>query len=217
MYPRSKKETERLHRLNRPAPKAPIDDDLPSIDSHDEDDDAWSSGLDDDLISAGPSNSGDSSLEDSEDEGNVARRPAGSELDSDAEMPYETLPRKRRPSWDEDKKLPVQRLPIKLADGRIQKTGTNAIAVSETDESDDEEEEEVPAVRNEKWRVDDISTGGRFGRPAVIDVVGNKSRKAAVQGAKDQIAGICQEIVAEPENSVRTSGSISLLYMLIER
>lgn len=59
------------------------------------------------------------------------------------------------------------------------------------------------AELEERYKVEDVSTGARFGRPAVIDIIGNKSRTARIQGAKDQIAGICQEIIADPENSVR--------------
>ncbi|KAJ2991320.1 hypothetical protein NUW54_g8224 [Trametes sanguinea] len=43
---RSKKETERLRQLHKPVRK-PVEDDLPSIHSHDEDEDGWSSGASD--------------------------------------------------------------------------------------------------------------------------------------------------------------------------
>ncbi|KAJ7658713.1 hypothetical protein DFH06DRAFT_1407183 [Mycena polygramma] len=42
---RSKKETERLHRLDKPLKKSADKDDLPSLDSHDEDEGAWDSDL----------------------------------------------------------------------------------------------------------------------------------------------------------------------------
>ena len=54
-------------------------------------------------------------------------------------------------------------------------------------------------------KVEDVSTGARFGRPAVVDVIGQRSRKARIQGAKEQIAGLCQEILGDPENSVRST------------
>ncbi|KAF7363412.1 Nucleolar complex-associated protein 3 [Mycena sanguinolenta] len=184
---RSKKETERLRQLNKPARKAPEkDDDLPSLDSHDEEDD-WSS----DLLS------NDNSLSDDDSEGSMP----SSDLDSDAEMPYETAPRKRRPSWESPPDQGIQKLPIKLPDGRIQKTGTKLkpLPTSEdTEESEDEDEDEA----QEEPRREDVSTGARFGRPAVVDIVGNKSRATRIQGAKDQIASICQEIMADPENSL---------------
>lgn len=129
-------------------------------------------------------------------------------IDSDEEMEYETLPRKRRPSWEpeSDCDTGIQRLPIKLANGKIQKTEAKVYLLkenheeSEAEDSDPEVEDQAPR----KYLVEDVSTGARFGRPAVIDVIGNKSRKLRVQAAKEQIAGICQEIVTDPENSVST-------------
>lgn len=185
---RSKKETVRLHQLNKPARKA-VEDDLPSIDSHDEDEDSWSSGVDGEGLSMQDSASDDM-------------------LDSDAEMPYEVAPRKRHPSWDSDDDININHLPTKLADGRIQKSGSKPTVIHTADkvddESDDDARDQEQAERQERYRVEDVSTGARFGRPAVVDVIGNKSRKARIQGAKDQIAGVCQEIIADPENSVRT-------------
>ncbi|KAJ7343520.1 nucleolar complex-associated protein-domain-containing protein [Mycena albidolilacea] len=183
---RSKKETERLRQLNKPARKAPEKDDLPSLESHDEDEGDWSS----DLLSD------DNSLPDDDSDGSIP----SSDMDSDAEMPYEAAPRKRRPSWEAPPDQGIQKLPIKLPDGRIQKTGTKLkqLPTSEDTEESEDEDEEVP----EEPRREDVSTGARFGRPAVVDVVGNKSRAARLQGAKDQIASICQEIMADPENSL---------------
>lgn len=125
-------------------------------------------------------------------------------------MAYERLPRKRHASWEPSKDSTVQRLPIKTADGRVHQTGGNRAAVTvpisdEESESDEEPVEEAPRTTRE-----DVSTGARFGRPAVVDIVGNKSRKARIQGAKEQIAGICQEIVADPENSVSSLKKVSL-------
>lgn len=118
------------------------------------------------------------------------------------EMPYEVAPRKRpRPQPTETH---IQSLPIKLASGRIQQTGHKVLveAATNVDETDEEEssgsEPEQPS-----FRVEDVATGARFGRPSVIDVIGKKSRAARVQSAKEQIAEIYQEIVAEPENGVR--------------
>ncbi|KAF7338322.1 Nucleolar complex-associated protein 3 [Mycena venus] len=182
---RSKKETERLRQLNKPARKAPEKDDLPSLDSHDEDEDDWSSDIpSDDNLSDGDSGS------------------SMSDLDSDAEMPYETAPRKRRPSWESPPDQGIQKLPIKLADGRIQKTGLKLKQLSTSEDTEEESEDEDEAEVPEESRREDVSTGARFGRPAVVDVVGNKSRSARIQGAKDQIASICQEIMADPENSL---------------
>ncbi|KAJ7285869.1 nucleolar complex-associated protein-domain-containing protein [Mycena rebaudengoi] len=195
-------ETVRLHRLNKPTAtkKAARTDDLPSVDSHDEEDD-WSSDIhtddeDDDALSDDDSNADDPMAS------------SASDLDSDAEMPYETAPRKRRPSWEAPADQGIQRLPIKLADGRIQKTGLKLkqLPTSEDTDDDDSEEEE----QEEPYRREDVATGARLGRPAVVDVIGNKSRAARIQGAKDQIASICQDIVSDPENSVLAPSSVSL-------
>ncbi|KAI0736984.1 nucleolar complex-associated protein 3 [Fomitopsis betulina] len=205
---RSKKETERLRRLNKPVRVAPKDDDLPSIDSHDEDEDDWSSGFGD--------NSEDEGLSDaaSDDAASVsevasssgARQPRKKpKHDPDAEeMSYETNPRQRRRSWDteEKKEKGVERLPIKLSDGSILKSGDKVILGAEESEESDDEFEEEEIIPEQRTRVEDVSTGARFGRPAVVDVIGNKSRKARIQGAKEQIAGICQDIVSDPENSI---------------
>ncbi|KAG1827333.1 nucleolar complex-associated protein-domain-containing protein [Suillus subaureus] len=182
----SKKETERLKQLNKPVRKPKVDDDLPSIDSHDEDEEAWSSGIDDDADTISQSSINDS------------------DQDSDAEMSYERVPRKVQESREAKTDRHIQGLPIKSADGRIHSTGMKTAAPPSSDEEDDgtdksAEEQEMPVEVN---KIDDVATGARFGRPAVIDIVGNKSRKARIHGAKDQIASICQEIIAEPENSL---------------
>ncbi|KAK1232239.1 hypothetical protein PQX77_004613 [Marasmius sp. AFHP31] len=194
---RSKKETARLHQLNKPTRKAPIEDDLPSVDSHDEDDSEWSSN-----ISSGEENGDENFMEDrlsgSGDEDSNANS------DSDIEMPYEKAPRILR---DESKhKNPgVQRLPIKLADGSLLKTGrreeANTSDASRSDDEDEDEDEIDEEFAQPQLR-DDVATGARFGRAAVIDVVSTKSKKARIQAAKDQIASICQDIMAEPENSL---------------
>lgn len=171
--------------MNKPMRKA-VDDDLPSIDSHDEDNDSWSSGVDDKELAV-----------------------------SDVEMPYEIVPRRRRSSWDSDSDHNIHHLPTKLPDGRIQRsvakpTALPAAGIEADEESESETSDQEQAERRERYRVEDVSTGARFGRPAVADVIGNKSRKARIQGATDQIARICQEIIADPENSVSTSRQLLL-------
>ena len=153
-----------------------------------DDGEVWSSDV--------PEDEGDLSDEDDEDI---------LDSDSDVEMPYEAAPRAAFKPPKETKA--ISRLPIKLADGRVQKTGAQPAAPlssgEDTDESSEEEEREPPPKHN----IEDVSTGARFGRPAVADVISTKSRKARLQLAKDQIARICQDIVADPENSVRVSAS----------
>ena len=197
-----------MHQLNKPVRK-PVQDDLPSIHSHDEDEDSWSSGLDDDAFSM--SDSANDKISD------ASRTPSPVGLDSDAEMPYEVAPRQRRPSWNADDDHNIHHLPTKLPDGRIQKSVSKPTAVHAVDRSDDgtdddaAEQDQEQAEMEARYRVEDVSTGARFGRPAVVDIIGNKSRKTRIQGAKDQIAGICQEIIADPENSVSTCSNIVLI------
>nr|GAT58714.1 predicted protein [Mycena chlorophos] len=179
---RSKKETERLHRLHKPVRKAPSLDDLPSIDSHDEEEQEWSSDL--------PSEGGESGIDSDADNSDAD--------DSDAEMPYEAAPR-RKPSWEAPAAQEIHGLPIKLADGRIQKTGIKLTQLSESEDTGDDHDEQDSVVEGPR---DDVATGARFGRPAVVDVIANKSRTARIQGAKDQIATICQDIMADPESSL---------------
>ncbi|KAF9532946.1 nucleolar complex-associated protein-domain-containing protein [Crepidotus variabilis] len=189
---RSKKETQRLHELTKPVRKASPEDDLPSMnsDTDEEDEYDWDSNIDG--LSSNASH--DLSLPtDSESEASD---------DSRVEMPYELAARKRPVDWDTGKKIAVRGLPIKLADGKVKDTGVKVpvsqLSDSEEEESSDESEAEAEAPS----RVEDVATGARFGRPAVVDVLQTKSRKQKVEMAKEQIAGICQEILSDPENSL---------------
>ncbi|KAJ2916043.1 hypothetical protein MD484_g4375, partial [Candolleomyces efflorescens] len=188
---RSKKETDRLHELTKPVRRAATPDSLPPIDSHDEDNsDAWSSGIE-------GFSSSDISDSDSEDEP-PSDDDHGGEEDSDEEMPYELAPRKLKVAKEEGKNE-IPRLPIKLADGKIQRTGTKVIATKDESEEESSSGEEtfepLPPPR------EDGSTGARFGRAAITAVLQTKSRKQRISLAKDQIASICQDILADPENS----------------
>ena len=187
--------------------KAPVDDDdLPSVNSHTDDEEVWSSdigggssevdsGLSEDAVSDEDESLG------SDERGHRARaKRAGTA--SDAEMFYEVVPRRRRPSWSEGESV-IDRLPIKLLDGQIQKTGHRP-AVKAQDLEESEEENTPQSVLEPESPREDITTGARFGRLSVVDVISNRSRKLRTQLAKEQIASICQEIVADPENSVRS-------------
>ncbi|KAJ3744638.1 nucleolar complex-associated protein-domain-containing protein [Lentinula detonsa] len=188
---RSKQETERLWQLDKPVRKTLVDDDLPAIDSHDEDEGSWDSEVSD-----------DDSLDSFDDPGSMfdSAQDVAADLDSDVEMPYEVVPRKLQEHSHTGMEGP-ERLPIKLKDGRIQKTGKNIskIPVESSSESEGDSGDEM---KNEKRVRDDAATGARFGRLAIIDILENKSRKARIQIAKDQIASICQEILSDPENSL---------------
>ncbi|KAI0831218.1 nucleolar complex-associated protein-domain-containing protein [Trametes gibbosa] len=206
---RSKKETERLRQLNKPVRK-PVEDDLPSIHSHDEDEDDWSSGASDlETSSEGEGSSLGDEISEAESSTSATdkRRRKRKEDPDEEEMSFETQPRRRRRSWEpeSDKEKGIERLPIKLADGRIQKSDKKVFLDDDEEsglESDEESEDGQAAEAAQRHRVEDVATGARFGRPAVIDVISQRSRKARIQGAKEQIAGLCQEILGDPENSL---------------
>ena len=193
--------------MTRPE-RVKVQDDLPSIHSDDESDDGeeWSSGveLSEDEDGSVISDPEDNSLEENARSHSPAPRRKEKRPDSDEEeMPYETAPRRAKASWESGSEngKGIERLPIKLSDGRIKKSEAKVFLHQDEEEVDNESEAE-PSEPPEPVRVEDVATGARFGRASVVDVVSTKSRKARVQAAKEQIAGICQEIVSDPENSV---------------
>lgn len=194
-----------MHRLDRPLRKAPGDDDLPSVHSHTDDEEVWSSDLGEELPEvvsglSGADSSPRDELSDSSGPSRPRRRRAA--VDSDAEMSYEAVPRRRRPSWSEGDVV-IDGLPIKHRDGKIERTGPKLVI---REQSEEESEEDPPERSSELEPArEDITTGARFGRLSVIDVISNPSRQLRIQVAKEQIASICQEIVADPENSVSVS------------
>jgi nucleolar complex protein 3 len=162
------------------------DDDLPSLHSGDDEEDSdWSS-------SVGPNSeaSGDDIFS-----SDPVAKPYNM---PNFEMPYEILPR-RHDSKREVFERKMKALPIKLADGKIKDTGLKVVTNVSTEEELSSDESEVI---DEVEPVEDISTGARFGRLAVVDILQTKSRKQKIELAKEQIAGICQDILADPENSV---------------
>ena len=207
-----------MHQLTKPARKAPEDDDLPSINSHSEDEDDSDSDIESGSEEGAPVSSG---IEDDDDNDTSVSGPSRirSRVKSqeDAEMDYEAMPRKRRPSWTESEgETAIARLPIKLGDGRIQKSNNKVVLRHESSE-ESEEEDAIPESAAPVPRVEDGATGARFGRAAVVDIIAHKSRKARIQGAKEQIASICQDIVSDPENSVRVISPPPLLSRVSER
>ena len=191
-----------MRRLDRPLRKAPNDDDLPSINSHTDDEEVWSSDLREEPSEVDSDLSeDDASLQDNElNSGQPRSRTRRAATGSDAEMSYEAVPRRRRPSWSEGEVV-IDRLPIKLRDGKVQRTGPKLnIPTQSKEESEEESRGRTPEPEPPR---EDITTGARFGRLSVIDVISNPSRKLRIQLAKEQVASICQEIVADPESSVR--------------
>ncbi|KAH6918617.1 nucleolar complex-associated protein 3 [Coprinopsis sp. MPI-PUGE-AT-0042] len=190
---RSKKETQRLNELSKPPrqPRKVDDDDLPPIESGDEDD--WDSEVE------LPSDLSEDEEDDDDDDLSLSDEDEAGYSDSDEEMSYELQPRTVKVKEDK-KERDVQRLPIKLPGGQLKSTGLRKVMTDESESEESEEESEVelpPTVQ-----VEDGSTGARFGRPAVASVLKTSSRKQRVLLAKEQIAGICNEILADPENSL---------------
>jgi nucleolar complex protein 3 len=93
----------------------------------------------------------------------------------------------------------VSRLPIKLPSGQIQQTGVREGSA----QSDEDMEEDADTLsQNHAKPIKRDFAGTRFGRASVADVIRIASRPDRIQSAKEQIAGICQDIMSEPENGV---------------
>jgi nucleolar complex protein 3 len=121
--------------------------------------------------------------------------------DSDEEKDFEKRPRNVRTNenGEEKNKKLVARLPIKLPDGSVKRMGQRTIRRdSETPSLDSE----TPPPPRPELIIDDVATGARFGRKAVVDIVSIEPREARIQAAKQQLASICQDIIADPENNV---------------
>jgi nucleolar complex protein 3 len=115
-------------------------------------------------------------------------------------MDYEVAPRQHKFSERPDNG--IQRLPVKLPGGKVKFIGSREGAGHTSDDTSEESDEERKEVHPIK-PVDDVSTGARFGRAAVVDIIGMKDKVTRIAAAKEQIAGICQDILSDPENGVR--------------
>ena len=179
----------RLHEMTKPIRKQVVHDDLPPLNSDTENDSSVAESHE---------------LDDLESDKSLSDTNSAISENSDDEMPYETAVRPRRHLLNSPKSE-IQRLPIKLPDGRIKETGTKAITTKPmVVRSDNEDSTSGPESESEPEppKVDDTSTGARFGRFSILDVLQTKSRRQRIEMAKVQIAGICQDILADPENSV---------------
>lgn len=169
--------------MTKPIRKREVHDDLPPPNSDGEDDGSWGSDIE------------SHELDDSDDNESISEN-------SDDEMPYETSAHTRRHLLNSPKSE-VQRLPIKLPDGRIKGIGTKAVTTKTVAvSSEDEDSMSGPESEPEPLKVEDVSTGARFGRASVVDILQTKSRRHRIEMAKVQIAGICQDILVDPENNV---------------
>ncbi|KIM29127.1 hypothetical protein M408DRAFT_16105 [Serendipita vermifera MAFF 305830] len=188
---RSKKETERLFKLTK-TPYARVEHVQESVGSSD-----------DNEFSELDSSMEDLDLSDdlSDVDSNEDLDDSSSLVDSEEEQVYEKQPRKMGEATKGMEKKPkvVARLPIKLASGQIQHTGVRE-GSAETEE-DIEDDVELPSVKPPKPTKRDFS-GPRFGRASVADIIRIESRAERIKSAKEQIAGICQDILSEPENGL---------------
>ena len=174
--------------MTKPIRKQEVLDDLPPPNSDGEDDGSWGSEVE--------------SLElDNSDNNELLSDTSSISENSDDEMPYETSAYTRRNLWNSPKSE-VQRLPIKLPDGRIKGIGTKVVTTKPVAVSSEDEDSMSGESEPEPLKMEDVSTGARFGRASVVNVLQTKSRRHRIEMAKVQIAGICQDILADPENSV---------------
>jgi nucleolar complex protein 3 len=185
---RSKKETERLFNLTK-TPYARVEHVRePSLDGSASENSEWNSSIEELDLSDEPSES-------------EALDEQSSLADSDEEQSYERLPRKVEGTTKEagKKQKMVSRLPIKLPSGQIQQTGVRE-GSARSDEDMEEEADALPQKHTKPTKRD--FAGARFGRASVADIIRIGSRPDRIQSAKEQIAGICQDIMSEPENGV---------------
>ncbi|KIO27504.1 hypothetical protein M407DRAFT_232764 [Tulasnella calospora MUT 4182] len=187
----------------KPAKRRKLDEALSA--SGDEDEEPWSSTLE--SLPATDEEDGEETDEASDEE-DTGDTKAGSS-DSEEELTHERRGRARPTEWEPPARQGPARLPVKLADGTIKPTG-NLPAPPSSDESESEAERVDPI---ESWaaaagadsassRREDVATAARFGRPAVVDLLKMSSRKAKIQRVKEELATICQDIVADPENNL---------------
>jgi nucleolar complex protein 3 len=176
--------------MTKPIRKQEVHNDLSPLNSDGENEGSWGSEAD------------SHELDDSDDNESLSDTNSTISENSDDEMPYETSAHTRR-HLGNSPKSEVQRLPIKLPDGRIKGIGTKVITTKTVAVySEDEDSMSGPGSEPEPVKVEDVSTGARFGRASIVDVLQTKSRRHKIEMAKVQIAGICQDILADPENSV---------------
>ncbi|GJJ12218.1 hypothetical protein Clacol_006459 [Clathrus columnatus] len=96
----------------------------------------------------------------------------------------------------------IPKLPIKLSDGRIVKTGNHIVPEGNQSDEDLSDYSDTENSFHASHQVEDVATGARFGRPAVTAVLDISSAPLRIQTAKEEIAKICQDILADPENSL---------------
>lgn len=162
---RSKKEISRLHDISKP--KNPVKREL-----------SFSGDDDSDFSSLSESEQSDAST--------------ASQSEDDLEQAYES--RSRQAAISEQRET-VPRLPIKMSDGRIVKTG-HRLVPDENKSEDVSESSDTENSSPENPKTDELIAS------ASVLTVTNVPRQLQIQTAKEEIAQICQSILADPENSL---------------
>ena len=138
----------------------------------------------------------------------------------DPEDAYSSRKRRRLDGEDGSKPAPSKKLPIKLPDGQLVthphdvEAPTAAAAVpasrvtfaeSSSGSSGSESEDEIELARRTKAAQPKKSDplGRRFGRPAVRAILEAADPADRLQMAKEELATLGRDVVAEPETSVR--------------
>ncbi|KAF9582094.1 hypothetical protein BGW38_000649 [Lunasporangiospora selenospora] len=169
-------------------------DDIESESDSDEDDEA----MDIDMADSDTAESEDE--DDEEEESKDESEPE--EIDSDEEQDYEQAPRKAE-GWTEKVS---QRLPIKLADGRIQEVKDDRERPSQKRKADEDEsgEESEDVVDSDFAEEDDDALGQEsesvIEEPAQPET--KASKKAQLTKKKEELAAMAQSVISNPEENV---------------
>lgn len=116
-----------------------------------------------------------------------------SQSEDDLEQTYES---RSRPTIVSEQRDTVARLPIKMSDGRIIKTGHRLVPDENRNGEHIPESSDTENFSPEQLKTEDAVT------LASVTTVLNVPRQLRIQTAKEEIAQICQGILADPENSV---------------
>ena len=191
-----------------------ISDDLLSDSDDDEDDLSDSEAEGDEWAGIGDDESVDSS----------SSSPSTPADAVDPEDAYSSRKRRRLDVGHANKPAPPKKLPIKLPDGQLvthphdieapvaaAPASRVTFAESSSGSSGSESEDEVELARRKKAAQPKKSDplGRRFGRPAVRAILETADPEERLAMAKEELATLGRDVVAEPETSVRQSERVS--------
>lgn len=192
------------------------DDLLTGSDEDDEDDDD-----DDDLLGSEDGEADEwGGIDEAESVASSSSSPSTPADLVDPEDAYNSRKRRRVEAEDPNKPAPSRKLPIKLPDGQLVAHPHNVdetapvdgpksrvtFAESSTGSSGSESsEDEIELAKRKKAAQPKKSDplGRRFGRPAVRAILEAPDPAARLAMAKEELATLGRDVVAEPENSVR--------------